>query len=95
MLHGENYFLPWAEAERFPESSCPLSGPGPGPCSLEGTGKIGTGWGNRVPEGTYLRGVAKPESVSGSVSASAFRLGVKGQRVLAYFVFVDLPVSER
>lgn len=59
MSHRENYFLPWAEAESFPEFSCPL--PGPGPCSPEGLEEVDTGVERTVSEGTYLLGVEKPE----------------------------------
>lgn len=64
MLRGENYCSPWAEAERFPEFSCPV--PGPGPCSPEGWGRH---WGgvDGISEGTHLLGVAKLEYVSGRV----------------------------
>lgn len=67
MLPGENYYSPWAEAERFPEFSCPV--PGPGPCSPEGGGGDRHWAGaDGVSEGTHLLGVAKLEYVSGRVS---------------------------
>lgn len=90
MLHGENYFLHWAEAESFPEFSDPL--PGPGPCRSEGLGD--RCWGG-VSERNLLGGSCKTRGGfwNCQLLPSIQEGRVKVRPIPAHLIFIDPPMS--
>ena len=80
MLRGENYFLPRAEAERFPDFSCPPSGPDPH--NPEGWGEGGRwalGWSGQSQKELICWELHNRIGFWKHVRASSLHPGVKGQ----------------
>lgn len=80
MLHGENYFLPWAEAGRFPDFSCPLSGPDPhSPERWGGGGRWALGTSGQSQKELICWELRNRIGFWKHVRASSLHSGVKGQ----------------
>lgn len=80
MLHGENYFLPRAEAKRFPDFSCPLSGPDPhSPEGWGWGGRWALGWSGQSQKELICWELHNRIGFWKHVRASSLHPGVKGQ----------------